>query len=101
MSEMYHDTCFACGIEFCYPIKRYEELVKNKKTFYCPKGHSQHFTGKSELRKAKDRIIRLEKYIEELDESISFWRDKTNKYRRSVIALKGHLTRLRKDKTIN
>lgn len=100
MSEMYHDTCFTCGIEFCYPMERYEELLKSKKSFYCPKGHCQHFTGKSELQKAKDRITRLLSHIEEQDKSIEFWRVKTNDYRRSVIALKGHLTRLRKDEIL-
>ncbi len=58
-----HLTCCVdgCGIEFCLPRSVYERRLEDHKTFYCPNGHSQHFTRPS----PKDqKIATLERRVE-------------------------------------
>lgn len=54
--RFYIEDCCACGVEFALTEQYYNERVKDHKLFYCPNGHSQHYTGKSD----RERIAQLE-----------------------------------------
>lgn len=58
-------TCCSCGVEFCMPTHLYEQRVKDHGWFYCPNGHQQHFTGKTEEEKKIDRLERFVAFLQE------------------------------------
>ena len=49
-----------CHISFAIPSAFYDQRLKDKKTFYCPRGHPLYFIDKSEEEKLKDEVRRLE-----------------------------------------
>jgi hypothetical protein len=52
--------CIGCGVEFAMPEALNAERVRDKQNFYCPNGHEQHFTGKSDamLRREAEQAAR-------------------------------------------
>lgn len=55
------DHKVSCCTEGCYATinlapKDYERLKRTGEWFYCPAGHKQHFTGKTEDQKEIDRL---------------------------------------------
>lgn len=53
------ETCCNCGIPFAITRGLYDLLQREKRsrTFYCPNGHAQHYTGESDKAKA-ERLAR-------------------------------------------
>lgn len=39
--------CCNCHVQFCVTQEHQSKLLETKKTFYCPNGHPQSYTGKS------------------------------------------------------
>jgi hypothetical protein len=62
-----------CGLTFYVPRGWHDQRLSNGKSFYCPNGHSQHFTG--EIDKLKDEIVRLKSQVESRDRTIASVRD--------------------------
>ena len=88
MSDLITDTCLTCGIEFAYPRAVYEKLTECHNTFYCPNGHKQYFSGKSDLEKTRaERDKYLKWYRSELKT--------TERLSRSNSALRGVITKLK------
>lgn len=46
-------ACCNCGVVFAMPADLRAKRVADKETFWCPNGHSQHFTGTSDADRAK------------------------------------------------
>lgn len=44
-------ACCNCGMIFWLPVKMDTELQRNKKSFYCPQGHSMNYSGDTEAKK--------------------------------------------------
>ena len=55
--------CCACHIVFAVPKELNRQLFENHKDFYCPVGHAQHYTGKSNLEKWIDYASSIEKQL--------------------------------------
>lgn len=53
-------NCFSCGVEFAMSDDMYAQRLKDHGSFYCPNGHSQHFTGQTPDQK---RIAELERKL--------------------------------------
>lgn len=61
------EECCNCGVTFGLPKSLQRKLIDNKKTFYCPNGHPQSYTGTSfnkeeyenKLREAQNRIANI------------------------------------------
>lgn len=71
------ETCVNCGTPFGLDRDLYNKLRESHGTFYCPKGHSQYYSAKSETEKLKDeisqqnqRLERLNNYITEKNQTI-------------------------------
>lgn len=67
------ETCCAegCGVTFGLNQGHYQELLRNKgRTFYCPNGHAQHYTGKSYEQKLRDAEARETALRDQLSASI-------------------------------
>jgi len=65
-----HQQCFA--VITLHPDEE-RRLRETKEWFYCPAGHQQHFTGKTEQQK---RIEQLERELGAAHESQAFWRSR-------------------------
>lgn len=55
-----------CGISFAMPSRFYDRMLETRAFFYCPRGHSQHFTGETEEAKLKRRLQWAEEREKEL-----------------------------------
>ena len=51
--------CIVCGVVFAFTDYFYNERKKDHINFYCPNGHSQHYTQESEAEK-NARLLREE-----------------------------------------
>lgn len=45
---MVHEVCCNCSVAFCMTTTLRNERLEDRKLFYCPNGHAQHYTGKSQ-----------------------------------------------------
>lgn len=61
-------TCIKCGVKFAFPEELDSKLRENHETFYCPNGHPQMYTGKTEAQKLRDELAR-EKQRREMAEA--------------------------------
>jgi len=79
--------CYKCGIAFCV-TKDFDEknLEHRANNFYCPAGHQQHYIGKSDLDKMKERLRRSELETEQAEKELKATR-------RSRTALKSEITK--------
>lgn len=50
--------CYKCGIPFAVTTEFDEERLKRRDSFYCPAGHGQVYTGKSEAQKLREELDR-------------------------------------------
>lgn len=73
-----------CGIHIPFPEGYQDHLIKTKEQFFCVKGHSQAFTGKSEIEKLKEEHLIIDraknKIINDLQEKINKLSIKTLNY---------------------
>lgn len=84
------EECCNCHIAFAMPAEFMQQArgAGPKVTFYCPRGHAQHYTV-SEVQRLKDRLERAEARA-------SAARDQADAAERSRRAYKGELTKVRK-----
>jgi len=79
--------CYKCGIAFCVTKDFNEKRLENRnKEFWCPAGHGQVYTGKSDLDKIKEQLRRSELETEQAERELKATR-------RSRTALRGQITK--------
>lgn len=53
------ETCFTCHVVFAMQTEQRDKLIRKPRTpFYCPNGHQQWYTGKSDERKLEEAEAR-------------------------------------------
>jgi len=58
------EHCCNCGIAFAMP-KDFQDRRRNDRAyFYCPSGHAQHYTGKTEAQKLKEELERKNQMLD-------------------------------------
>lgn len=61
--DLFISDCASCGVIFGIPVEMENRRKKDHRTFYCPNGHSLHFSGPTQAEKeakaAKERADRL------------------------------------------
>ncbi len=82
--------CFQCHVIFWITKAHNGRLEKTGESFYCPNGHSQHFTDSTES-KLEEEKARADRLRNMLSASVE---DKIN-LKREINAYKGHITRLK------
>jgi hypothetical protein len=99
--EMVTEECCNCGVMFAMTKDFKDEKLKyrnspNRKTFYCPNGHAQHYLGeteetklKRELQQERERAEREERLRRRAQDEATHERHRANGY-------KGHATRITK-----
>ena len=83
-------VCGACGLPFGLSREFYDKKRKSQKTFYCPRGCTVSYHGKTEEEK---KIARLERKLSSAESSAKYEENRAARYQRKNSALKGHLTR--------
>lgn len=54
--EFVLEECCSCGIPFLIPGYHRKRLLNTQEYFYCPNGHPQHYTGKTEAQKLQEQL---------------------------------------------
>lgn len=57
-------TCCVCRMPFGMSRSFYDAKKKDHDTFFCPSGHKQHFTGKSEEDELREQLERREQMLD-------------------------------------
>lgn len=64
------EHCCTCGMAFAMTRDFKQRRINDHDWFYCPAGHSQHYTAKTEAQKQLERAERLERTLANRDESL-------------------------------
>lgn len=94
--QLVTEECCACYMVFAIPKTMQEKLIAEKTLFYCPRGHSQSYTGKTEVQKQREHAERLERTIAAREADLRLEQRRLTNERRSHAATKGVLTKTRK-----
>ena len=99
LSVSFHpQTCChpGCNVAFALPVALDDELRRTHDWFYCPRGHRQHYSGKSEAEKLRDELAAAQRETERARAS----RDEEARIRRGVerqlSATRGVVTRTKR-----
>jgi hypothetical protein len=91
------EVCCACQCPFAMPKDLEDRARKDHGVyFYCPNGHSQHYTGKTEEQKLRESLDNTKRLLDSSREAYRGERERRVSAERSATAYKGHATRLRK-----
>lgn len=84
------ETCCNCGMAFGMPSGYRRELLNAKRgqMFYCPAGHPQHYTGKSEAARLKEQLAAQE-------EMTRYAREDALRQERFARAARGQVTKIK------
>lgn len=85
-----HDGCDAMII---MPAGVWNEYQENNEWWFCYKGHTQHFTGKSKEQKLKDKLATAEKQLASERKRTAWAQTDLKHEKNSNRALKGVITR--------
>lgn len=94
--QLVTEDCCSCYITFAIPKDLRDKLVAEKTSFYCPRGHSQSYTGKTEAQKQRERAERLERTVAAREEDLRLEQRRLSNERKAHAATKGQLTKTRK-----
>lgn len=58
------EQCCNCGVSFAMTADFKRRRLEDRKIFYCPAGHGQHYTGKTEAQRLKDELERKNQMLD-------------------------------------
>lgn len=90
---IFHCDHDGCGIAFGLDDSFVKSRRNDRKTWYCPNGHSRWFPGKTEAQEERDRANQLEKIVRAREEDIRIEQRRLMAERRAHSATKGKLTK--------
>lgn len=97
------ETCCVCGIAFGIPSDTRKHRLDDHGYFYCPNGHSQHYTGKTEAEKLREQLASKDREIAAQKSRVTYWSDQhsavaaqKSAVERSLRATKAVVTRTKK-----
>lgn len=64
------ETCYSCGVLFAMAEDFYQHRLADRKSFYCPAGHSQAYVGKTDAQKLQEAQARETALRDQLEASI-------------------------------
>lgn len=62
------EHCCNCGMAFAMTTDFQKRRLKDRKSFYCPSGHGQHYTGRSEAQKLRAELRRANNRADEMQQ---------------------------------
>ncbi len=87
-TELITETCISCGVLFAMPDELKRHRIENKKSFYCPNGHSMSYT--------ESEADRLRRQLKNAKADADWERQHREAAERSLSATRGVVTKLRK-----
>lgn len=60
---MVGQNCINCGVLFMIPDSFNSRLRETHANFYCPNGHAQYYTGKTEAEKLREELERTQRNL--------------------------------------
>lgn len=100
------ETCCNCGMLFAMTSEFKNDRLKrrpNDYTFYCPRGHPQHYTGPSVARRLQQQLDEERSLRQRAEQSVAMWADdarearaSAEKERQRANGYKSHATRITK-----
>lgn len=58
--QLITESCYVCAIQFAMPREFRDRRLSDKRDFYCPAGHPQHFIAKTEAEKLREQLAARE-----------------------------------------
>jgi hypothetical protein len=94
IGTLYVQTCLKCGMAFGIE-KSFDEARRNDhQFFYCPAGHAQYYSGKSEAEQLKQEIVQLNQSLTYTRKANNSLHTQITEKNHSIRSLKGAKTRL-------
>jgi hypothetical protein len=97
------ETCHSCDAVFATEEKFHLERWADKRTFYCPNGHSMAYAGKSETQKLKEQLDEERRQRQRAEQNVAMYADEAREAtkraeheRRRANGYKGHATKITK-----
>lgn len=94
--QMTSIICSECGAIFALSGHYISERKADHKGFYCPNGHRQYFSGKSEAEKLRDQVIAKQQRLDQAEAEIRWQKEQRQATERRLAAHRGVATKLRK-----
>lgn len=88
---LYSLNCCNCGMTFAVPNDFNNRRLADHGRFYCPAGHGQSYTGKTEEQKLRDRLVAAERERDEARRRTEFERNGAITARREATKAKNKL----------
>ena len=97
-TALVHETCCRadCGVPFGIESNHQRELLRSHANFYCPNGHSQHYTAKTEAERERELREQRERELTFAREQRDRALNRESATARRLIATKGVVTRIRR-----
>ena len=89
------EECCNCHVAFGVPEDFYKRRKKDHELFYCPKGHSQHYTGKTEEQKLREELEAERQRTARAKENAEYQRAEKERIELRRRATAGALTRVK------
>jgi DNA-binding XRE family transcriptional regulator len=77
------EECCNCGMSFAMTDDFRKQRLNDHKSFYCPKGHSQYYSGKPEEQKLKEELQRKQTALNNKIQENSLLKDQRNRVKNS------------------
>lgn len=90
------EHCCVCGMPWAMTREFRKARLDDHRTFYCPAGHGQAFTGKTDAQRAEDKARQAEEAAERLRRQLQGRERDLQAARRSHAATKGQLTKTKR-----
>ena len=88
-SQFVGEKCCNCGVTFAMEASFQQERLKDHKNFFCPNGHSQHYTGETEADKLKKKVKNLETQLQWAEDRATRANEQANSHFRGKQIIKG------------
>ena len=98
--EIIEISCCNCGVSFWITEQYNDELLRCHNSFYCPNGHKQYYTGKTDAEKLAECTRKLQG-LELSNNMLQGVEERQRATIRSNAALRGVITRMKKKETPN
>lgn len=94
--QLVTEECCNCGVLFAMPQEVKDRRVDDHGSFYCPNGHGQHYTGKTEAEKLRETLELRSRQLANAHEDARVERSRAVTQRNRANGYKGQLARTKK-----
>lgn len=95
MNKLVVETCCTCSMQFAMPQSFQQQRKDDHKSFYCPHGHAQSYTGKTEAERLREELDRTTRRLDSANAEIVQNRETLEHQARRISAAHGQITKLK------